>query len=212
MASQHDQSLSLSNLSAAPTRADPYPLYHRLRSEDPVHWDEPKEFWVLTRYADIASALRDKRLVKGRGIEAARDRLPEEIKEGAGPVFETFSRQMLYADPPYHSRLRGLANKAFTPAMVAGLRPTIQQLTDELLDAVQKKGRMDVIEDLAFPLPCTVILQMLGLPVEGRDLFKHVTRAATWALASVPTSASAPPWRGSRARSPWRRCYNDCRG
>jgi cytochrome P450 len=172
MASQHEQSLSLSNLSRSETRANPYPLYHELRSEDPVHWDEPMGFWVLTRHADLTSALKDKRFVKGRGVEAARGRLLPEGRDVARPVFEAFSRSMLYADPPYHTRLRGLVNKAFTPAMVAGLRPTIQGLTDELLDAGQGKGRMDIIEDLAFPLPCTVILQMLGLPVEGRDLFK----------------------------------------
>ena len=172
MSQPNDQPLSLSNLSRAETRANPYPLYHRLRSEDPVHWDEPMGFWVLTRYADIATALRDARFVKGRGLNAARDRLPELDRHIAEPVFSMFSKQMLFADPPYHTRLRSLVNKAFTPRMVAAMRPKIQRIADELLDAIQDQRRMDVIRDLAYPLPCTVIMEMLGLPAEGRDQFK----------------------------------------
>ena len=90
----------------------------------------------------------------------------------AGPVFRMFSKQMLFADPPYHTRLRSLVNKAFTPRMVAAMRSKIQRIADELLDAVQDHRRMDVMRDLAYPLPSTVIMEMLGLPVEERDQFK----------------------------------------
>ncbi|WJE54921.1 cytochrome [Bacillus cereus] len=72
---------------------------------------------------------------------------------------------MLDSDPPDHTRLRRLTAKAFTPQMIANLEPRIQQITDELLDAVQKKGKMDLIADVAFPLPFRVIAEMLGIPV-----------------------------------------------
>ena len=79
---------------------------------------------------------------------------------------------MLYADPPYHTRLRALVSRAFTPRVVAKMEPHIEQVVDGLLDAVQDKGRMDVIEHLAYPLPVTVIMELLGLPVDERERFK----------------------------------------
>ena len=164
--------LSLANLLKPEIKADPYPLYARLRSEDPIHWDEPMGFWVMTRYANIATALRDDRFCKGLGIQAALNRVPEDEKPTAQPVFDVFSRQMLYADPPYHTRLRALVSRAFTPRVVAKMEPHIEQVVDGLLDAVQDKGRMDVIEHLAYPLPVTVIMELLGLPVDERERFK----------------------------------------
>jgi cytochrome P450 len=172
MTETKNDSLSLSSLLDPRVKANPYPLYQRLRTEDPVHWDEPMGFWVLTRYADIEEALRDPRLCKGRGITAALNRVPEEEKEIAEPVFGVFSKQMLYADPPYHTRLRGLVNKVFTPRIVAQMETHIQRIVDDLLDAVQSRGRMDIIGDLAYPLPFTVIMELLGLPIEERDRFK----------------------------------------
>ena len=79
---------------------------------------------------------------------------------------------MLQTDPPDHTRLRRLVSKAFTPRMIEQLRPRIQQITDELLDAVQEQGAMDLIADFAYPLPITVIIEMLGIPVTDRQLFR----------------------------------------
>jgi len=172
MLAENLQSLSLSNLLQPEVRSNPYPLYARIRSEDPVHWDEPMGFWALTRYADVVSALHESRFSKAQGMAAALNRLPEAERETAAPVYRSFSRQMLYADPPYHTKLRGLVNKAFTPRVVQRLRPHIQQVVDELLDAVQEGGRMDVIQQLALPLPVTVIMEMLGLPEADRSQFK----------------------------------------
>lgn len=172
MSTENNQSLSLSNLLRPEIRANPYPLYQQIRSTDPVHWDEPMGFWALTRYADIVTALRNSRFSKAQGIKTALNRLPETEQEMAKPVYHLFSKQMLYADPPYHTHLRGLVNKAFTPRMVERMRPHIQQIVDELLDAVQEHGRMDVIRQFAYPLPATVIMEMLGLPPEERDQFK----------------------------------------
>jgi pimeloyl-[acyl-carrier protein] synthase len=147
--------------------ADPYPVYHRLRAEDPVH-HSPLGFWVLTRYEDVVASLRDPRLAKEAIATFVAERL------GITPVGIGLS--MLDRDPPDHTRLRGLVSKAFTPRVVEVLRPHIQQIVDGLLDQAEGRGEMDLIEDFAYPLPVIVICEMLGVPVEDRDRFK------TWGL------------------------------
>lgn len=152
--------------------ANPYPMYARLRAEDPVHWSALMEAWVLTRYDDVVAVLTDSRFSADR--RQARNRFADEIarrEEEFGPFGRT--RTMLTSDPPEHTRLRRLVSKAFTPRMVEGLRPRIQEIVDELLDAAAQNGRMDVIRDLAYPLPVIVIAEMLGVPPEHRDQFKH---------------------------------------
>jgi len=152
--------------------ANPYPMYARLRAEDPIHWSALMEAWVLTRYDDVVAVLTDSRFSADR--RQARNRFADEIarrEEEFGPFGRT--RTMLTSDPPEHTRLRRLVSKAFTPRMVEGLRPRIQEIVDELLDAVAQNGRMDVIRDLAYPLPVIVIAEMLGVPPEHRDQFKH---------------------------------------
>jgi len=143
--------------------ADPYPTYHRLRAEDPVH-QSPLGFWVLTRYEDVVAVLRDPRLAKEAIAEFVAARL------GVAPLGIGLS--MLDRDPPDHTRLRGLVSKAFTPRVVEVLRPHIQQLVDGLLDRVEGAGSMDLIEDFAYPIPVIVICEMLGVPVEDRERFK----------------------------------------
>src|ERR1700675_3787324 len=145
--------------------ADPYPTYHRLRAEDPVH-HSPLGFWVLTRYPDVMAMLRDPRLTKEpiAAFVAARFGL-------AAPP-PGLGLSMLDRDPPDHTRLRGLVSKAFTPRVVDVLRPHIQQIVDGLLDRVENQGGMDLIEDCAYPLPVTVICEMLGVPLEDRERFK----------------------------------------
>jgi len=172
---QPELSLSLSNLLRPEVRANPYPFYHELRSVDPVHWDEAMGFWALTRFADVMSVFHDPRFSRAQGLMAGMNRLPEAERERARPVYDSFSKSITYSDPPYHTRLRGLANKAFTPRAVEQMRPYIQRIVDELLDAVQTagRGRMDVIRDLAQPLPLIVIAEMLGLPTEERARFKQ---------------------------------------
>ncbi|HLF28994.1 MAG TPA: cytochrome P450 [Anaerolineae bacterium] len=172
MIEQAAQSLSLSNLLRPEVRADPYPLYSTLRSSDPVHWDEPMGFWVLTRYADVASAFNDPRFSRAHGLLAGFKRLPESEQKIAEPVYRAYSQAMPYADPPYHTRLRRLVNKAFTPRVVERMRPHVQRVVDNLLDAVEADGEMDVIHDLAYPLPIVVIAELLGLPLEDRQRLK----------------------------------------
>lgn len=143
---------------------NPYPTYHRLRAEDPVH-QSPLGFWVLTRYEDVATVLRDPRCAKEAiaAVVAARFGIP----------VPAIGLSMLDSDPPNHTRLRGLVSKAFTPRVVETLRPHIQQIVDGLLDRVEGAGAMDLIEDFAYPLPVVVICEMLGVPVEDRERFKQ---------------------------------------
>jgi cytochrome P450 len=144
--------------------ANPYPTYHRLRAEDPVHYS-PLGFWVLTRYEDVVASLRDPRFVKEPIAAYVAARLGSPTP-GAGLA-------MLDRDPPDHTRLRGLVSKAFTPRVVEVLRPRIQQMVDGLLDAVESKGSMDLVEDFAYPIPVVVICEMLGVPVADRERFKE---------------------------------------
>ena len=180
------ETLSLSNLHNPEVRANPYPFYTQLRSQDPVHWDEALGFWVLTRYADIASVYADARFSRAQGLRRGFERLPEAEQRIAEPVYHSFSKTMFYSDPPYHTRLRGLVNNAFTPNAVEQMRPYVQRMVDSLLDAVQTKGEMDAIYDLAHPLPILVISQMLGLPAEERGRFKQWSDDLFAILGSVP--------------------------
>ncbi|MGX4586037.1 cytochrome P450 family protein [Paenibacillus chitinolyticus] len=135
--------------------------------------------WIAFRHDDVAAMLKDPRLVKDM-----RKYVPQNEPEAAGEstyvgkLFEWLRNMpnMLTADPPDHTRLRRLASKAFTPQMIEGLRPRIQQIADELLDAVQERGRMDLVADFAYPLPIIVISEILGIPAADRSLFRGWTQ------------------------------------
>jgi cytochrome P450 len=170
---EFDSALSMANLARPEVRADPYRLYARIRSQDPVHWDEPMGFWVVTRYADVVRGLHEPCFSKAQGMATALGRYPEDEQAIATPIYRFLSKQLLYVDPPYHTQLKGLINKAFTPRVVERMRPSIQRLVDELLDAAPASGRWDVISQFAYPLPVRVILTMLGLPAAERERFKE---------------------------------------
>ncbi len=153
---------------------NPYPIYHQFRSAAPVHWSEVWNCWVLTRYADVVAVLRDPHYFSSAGrITLFLNQLPEETRATLRPLDEHFSAQMVFQDPPDHTRLRGLVNKAFTSRVVEAIRPQIQTTVDVLLDAVQPSGQMDLIHDFAYPLPAITIAEMLGVPPEARDQFKQ---------------------------------------
>ncbi|TMK16454.1 MAG: cytochrome P450 [Actinobacteria bacterium] len=162
------------------TRADPYAVYRRLREEDPVH-RSPLGIWILSRYGDIEPILRDARF--SNDIRNARS-FP--LATSSGPEFEQRierrAKVMLFVDPPDHTRLRSLVNKAFTPRVVEQLRPRAQEIVDDLLDHAIERGEMDLIADLSYPLPVIVIAEMLGIPPEDRvlppDMIDVVERSA----------------------------------
>jgi cytochrome P450 len=160
--------LSLYHLLEPEVLANPYPLFRRLRTEDPVHWDPFLHTWVVTRYADVLEVLHT--------FSANRTHTPEKLEamglSALSPIAQLMVKQMLFMDPPQHTRLRKLASQAFTPGRVAVLRSHIREIVSRLLDEVQPNGRMDVIRDLAEPLPAIVTAEMLGVPVEDREQLK----------------------------------------
>ncbi|MBV8734810.1 MAG: cytochrome P450 [Solirubrobacterales bacterium] len=160
--------LSLYHLLDPDVLANPYPLYRRLRSEDPVHWDPYLHAWVVTRYADVVEVLHR--------FSAERTHTPEKLvllgMEELTPIARVMVRQMLFLDPPQHTRVRRLAAAAFTPRRVAVLRGHIEEIANSLLDAVSARGEMDVMEDLAAPLPAIVTAEMLGVPIEDHRKLK----------------------------------------
>ena len=167
-ASSADRTLSLYHLLDPEVLANPYPLFHRLRSEDPVHWDPFLHAWVVTRYNDVVTVLHH--------YSAARTPSPEQLTEmGLGalnPIAQVMVKQMLFLDAPAHTRMRSLAAHAFTPQRVEVLRSHIREIANALLDKVESQGHMDVIADLAEPLPCIVTAEMLGVPVEDHQQLK----------------------------------------
>ena len=168
--SQADE-LSLHHLLKPEILADPYPLYDRLRREDPVHWDPYLHTWVVTRYQDVLTVLHD--------YSASRSPTPEQL-ESIGlsylsPIARVLIKQMLFLDPPSHTRIRSLAAEAFTPYRVEALRSHIQEIANTLLDKVQTKGQMEVIADFAVPLPAIVTAEMLGMPTSDYVQLKEWT-------------------------------------
>jgi cytochrome P450 len=143
---------------------NPYPIYDRLRSGDPIHWNAIFDAWLVTRYADVSVALRDPRFSTKPRILEVMDRLAEDKQEELAPLRRFVSTWMLVQDPPEHTRLRARLLKAFTLAAQEAMRPRIQAIVDALIDAVLKSGQMEVICDLAQPLPLVVIAELVGIP------------------------------------------------
>ena len=165
--------------------ADPYLYYARLRSVAPVNWADDFGGWVLTRYADVVTILRSPNTSSERHTIAQLQAGPENQA-----LNEIRAHSMLNADDPRHTRLRLLVNKAFTPKTVEALAPFIRTFVDKALDAARARGRMDVMADLAFPLPVTVIAEMLGVPAEDRNRFKEWSDDSTAAIANLPANLS----------------------
>jgi hypothetical protein len=153
-------------------RTDPYSIYRELREEAPVYWQPGMQTWVLTRYEDNLAALRDHASFSSERTRAKNVLVQqlESYRLSSGPLGTTPT--MLSIDPPAHTRMRSLANKAFTPRVVERSRPHIAEIANELLDALPEPGSLDVVADLAVPLPMIVIAEVLGVPLSDRERFK----------------------------------------
>src|SRR5438128_927199 len=158
--------LSLNRLFDREVLANPYPLYDLLRTEDPVHWDPYLRAWVVTRYADVAHVLQR--------YSATLKHSPEELAamgmEDMAPILAVMVRQMRFLDPSVHMRVRSLAARAFTPRRVGQLESHMEEIVEGLLDSVQERGTMDVISEVAWPLPAIVMAEQLGVPTEDWQL------------------------------------------
>jgi cytochrome P450 len=186
------------NIASPAFKANPFPFYARLRAEAPVFrltLPDRQTAWLITRYDDVVQALKDERLAKDRLKALTPGQLAKQPWVPA--MFRPLARNMLDLDPPDHTRLRALVHKAFTPKLVEEMRPRVERLTGELLDAAVARGRMDLIHDYALVVPTTIIAEMLGVPVADRHKFHR------WSAALLQASSRSwgmfaaifPVWR-----------------
>jgi cytochrome P450 len=151
----------MSILSTLEKELNPFPIYKKMRAEQPVYHDPERDNWNIFRYKDVLWVLSDYETFSSR------------FTGGEGGEGEPFSASMIATDPPKHRQLRNLVSQAFTPRAVNALEPRIQEIVREHLEKVEGAGEMDVIQDLGYPLPVIVIAEMMGIPAEDRDKFKH---------------------------------------
>lgn len=152
---------------------NPYPLFARLRAEDPVHWCAPMKLWLVTRYDLCLTGLKDERFSSDR-TDMYVQALPADLKARVQPLLDHVAKWIQLTDEPDHARLRKLVNLAFTPKMIRLLIPRIEQLVDALLDDVRAEEGCDLIAKFCQPLPATVICEMLGIPLAERDRFREL--------------------------------------
>ena len=146
---------------------NPYPKYTELRAKDPLHWSPLMEAWVATRYDHVDAILRDQKRFSNDPRQRQRTRAVPTTVENPG------GQSMLFVDPPEHTRLRALVNKAFTPQAIAALTRRIQTIVQELLDEIPEPSHFDLIDTLAYPLPVIVMAELLGIPPQDRAQFRH---------------------------------------
>jgi cytochrome P450 len=163
---------------------DPYPQYATMRAEAPVY-EHPFGFWLLTRYDDVSWLLRAGLSVEDDNVAADSllRRLREEMYGDGAPRAGAVS--MLDRDPPDHTRLRRLVSKAFTPRAIEGLRPRVTELVDGMLDEMAAEGRVDLVDALAFPLPFSVIAEMLGTPPADHERIRQLTGTVVRSLEPI---------------------------
>jgi pimeloyl-[acyl-carrier protein] synthase len=150
--------------------ANPYPLYHQLRSDAPFHWDFVLCGWFLTRYADVRAALADPRLTtKNSRFDVSQ--LPSDVQDDLAPLGRLMKSVVLYNDPPEHERLRRPLNRAFSPGALERLRPEMERLANDLLAKAERRQAMDVVSDYSGPLADHMFGQLLGLPRANRTEF-----------------------------------------
>lgn len=175
--------ITASDLLSQDIKRHPSAIYTPLREQEPLShftYFDGARAWVVSSYDDAITILKDPRFIK----EKRKLFIPgdgQAPSQKSTPLYEPLAwrRDMLMTDPPDHTRLRHLVSQAFTPRMIEQLRPRVQQITDELLDAVQERGEMDLIADFAFPLPIIVILELLGVPAADRQQFRDWVQAIT---------------------------------
>jgi hypothetical protein len=172
MAADPQLETTLPDISSYEARSNPIPVYRHMMATSSVHWNETTKGWYILRYEDVANGLRDVRLPASR-LKPVYGRLPQALQEKYAPLFHFLGVWTLLLDPPEHTKLRKLISAAFAPKLINALRPKVQERVDELIAAVAGKGQINVIADLAYPLPAIIIADMLGLPPEDRDKCKE---------------------------------------
>jgi len=150
------------------TNANPFPEFARLRVEDPVHWSPAMKAWIVTRYADVKQVALNNRQISADRLTPFFKSNAEYQRGSIDSLVRYLNHWMVFRDPPDHTRLRRLFNKAFTPTSVSNLRSTIEDIVARLIDGMEAKARrgetVDYIADFAYPLPASVIMDLLGVP------------------------------------------------
>jgi cytochrome P450 len=165
------------DLLAPDVNEDPYPAFAALREHDPIHWSERHRAWLITRFDDCSAALSNYKQISSNRVAPLLDVMSEERRAQAGPVYEILTGWMVVTDPPEHRRLRKLASGAFNPRRIVAMEGRIQVLVDEILDRFIAEGKEDLIADFTYPLPATVIAEVIGAPPEDTPRFRD------WSLA-----------------------------
>lgn len=153
--------------------ADPYPAFRELREQDPVHWSERHRAWLVTRYDDCAFVLGATAQASSDRVRPLLDVMSAERREKAGPVYDMITGWMVVTDPPEHRRLRQAAAAAFNPRRVAAREDRIRALVDQLVDEFVASGGQDLISGFTYPLPATVIGELIGAPEEDTERFRE---------------------------------------
>ncbi|HYF17196.1 MAG TPA: cytochrome P450 [Ramlibacter sp.] len=171
------------------TLADPYPLFRRMRDEDPCHWSPRLRSWVLTRYDDVKAVCID----KGDRLSSDRLRpffatLPGEEARRIGDIIRYLSLWMVFTDPPEHTRLRRLVGRVFSVPAMQGMRPQVEDIADWLLGRIGERDEFDFIAEFAGPLPCLVIMALLGVPRESLAQVKRMSDDMALFIGSSRTS------------------------
>jgi pimeloyl-[acyl-carrier protein] synthase len=154
---------------------NPYPIYRDLRESGRVYYSETWKCWVLSHYQDIAAVLLNAEVFSNRGrvTNVIQREFPEQFLEQIKPLLHHYSRGVINLDPPEHTRMRRLLQKTFLPRTLERLAVEIERTAAELLDAAQARGNVDLVADLAYPLPVTVIAELLGVPRGDRAQLKR---------------------------------------
>jgi cytochrome P450 len=159
--------------------ADPYPAYNHLRKTAPISYVEQLNGWFFTRYADVAAILRGGMVIRPPIADSTLSRVPEDVRREAAAIEKVLSLALPFMNPPEHTRLRSVMNSAFTPRSIERMRPRIQELTDQFLDEAEARGSADLVPEIAYRLPATVVLEILGLPTSDQE------QIAAWVITTM---------------------------
>ncbi|MBS4215128.1 MULTISPECIES: cytochrome P450 [Neobacillus] len=151
--------------------SDPYSYFKQIRQEDPVYWNDRWKGWIITKYDDVYALLQDPRISADRISKQVMDKMPTEGKY----VAEVMKKWMPLTDPPNHTRIRKVLQKAFSPRVIGAMRDTIQNIVNQAIDEIEKRERIDIVSDYAFSIPSNVLSAMMGLPSEDFDKIKTWT-------------------------------------
>ena len=176
--------------------ADPFPLYQRMRDEDPAHWSPVLKAWVLTRYDDVKRVCLDSRMSSDR-LRPFFATLSSGEAERIAQLMRVLTMWMVFRDPPEHTRLRRMASKVFNVRSIHALRPNVEALTTWLLERIGERKKFDFIAEFAGPLPALVIMDMLGVPQSELQRLKHLSDE----MALFIGSARATPDKYARAEA-----------